>query len=390
MFTLTKAQNGWYLMVPQESSDNEEYQFQILNCVLFVKVVTLNDHLYKSLHSRMEKEKILFHYRKLALKTEILNAHSILFESNNLFPDSESPVRIYFMLVRNKSLGRSYKNNPFSFIRSLKVPKLANAKQTDINSYSGEAYQALQLEILRKQQEENSQILAELLKLKKKEKRRKEKRKLAAKQKKILQTDGNDSDAIANEVEVKVDKGKRLQRGRNLPKQSRKLDQNQPEIGVEETGPDSKLETLLEERKASKSAREKITSQVTSSDSDESELSYEPTSDENSETDSSGTFEDYETAESPFEPHPSTSKSLPSMNGAKSKRKKQIQGNEQRPIKAPTEYLQWSNPNLKGDENICFVESFTLDINSKPCDQFVLNSTKLECPSDYMRFLGNV
>jgi len=42
------------------------------------------------------------------MKVESINPHSILHESNNLYPDSESPFRIYFMIVKNKSLGRDY------------------------------------------------------------------------------------------------------------------------------------------------------------------------------------------------------------------------------------------------------------------------------------------
>lgn len=108
-FTFTKAASGWYLMKPvMQTKDTEKYQYQIVNCVLFVKVVTLTDSVYKSLSSRLSKERILYHYRKLSMKTETINPHSILFESSNLFPDSESPMKIYFMIVKNKSLGRDY------------------------------------------------------------------------------------------------------------------------------------------------------------------------------------------------------------------------------------------------------------------------------------------
>ena len=108
-FTLTKAEDAWYLMKPNVTTpDTENYKFKIISCVLFVKVVTLTDPVYKSLHSRLSRERLVYHYRILSMKTETINPHSILFESNNLFPDSEAPVRLYFMIVKNKSLGRDY------------------------------------------------------------------------------------------------------------------------------------------------------------------------------------------------------------------------------------------------------------------------------------------
>jgi len=108
-FTLTKAEDAWYLMKPDvQSKDTENYKFKILSCVLFVKVVTLTDPVYKSLSSRLSRERLIYHYHILTCKTESINPHSILFESNNLFPDSEAPIRLYFMIVKNKSLGRDY------------------------------------------------------------------------------------------------------------------------------------------------------------------------------------------------------------------------------------------------------------------------------------------
>lgn len=122
-FHFIKADSAWYLMKPNnvQTKDTENYTFSIISCVIFVKICTLNENVYKSLSSRLSHEKILYHYRKLSMKTETINQHSILFESSNLFPDSESPMKIYFMIVKNSSLGKDYYSNPFSFIRSVKV-----------------------------------------------------------------------------------------------------------------------------------------------------------------------------------------------------------------------------------------------------------------------------
>jgi len=63
-FTLTKAADEWYLM-KGDPTDTSKYQFHIVSCCLFIKIVTLSDPIYRGLKSRMDsKEHLLFHYRR--------------------------------------------------------------------------------------------------------------------------------------------------------------------------------------------------------------------------------------------------------------------------------------------------------------------------------------
>jgi len=62
-FTLTKAADEWYLM-KASTADTNKYKFNIVSCCLFVKLVTLSDPIYRGLKSRMEKEHIIYHYRR--------------------------------------------------------------------------------------------------------------------------------------------------------------------------------------------------------------------------------------------------------------------------------------------------------------------------------------
>jgi hypothetical protein len=99
------------------STDTENYRFHIVSCCLYVKMVTLTDPVYKSLKTRIEKEKLIYQYRRLSMKQDVINQNSIIYESGNLYPDSTSPLRVFFMIVKNKSVGRDYSLNPFSFSR---------------------------------------------------------------------------------------------------------------------------------------------------------------------------------------------------------------------------------------------------------------------------------
>ena len=99
------------------STDKENYRFHIISCCLYVKLVTLTDPVYRSMKERLDKEKLLYQYRRLSMKQDVINQNSIIYESGNLFPDSTAPLRIFFMIVKNESVGRNYSLNPYHFGR---------------------------------------------------------------------------------------------------------------------------------------------------------------------------------------------------------------------------------------------------------------------------------
>lgn len=438
-FTFTKSPNAWYLMVPQDSSDKEEYMFQISNCMLYVKQVTLNDSIYRSLKTRMEKEKIVYHYRKLTMKTEVLNAHSIQYESNNLFPDSLTPIRIYFMLVKNKSTaGRTYTLNPFSFIRAIKVP--TNPSTSLVRESNKNAMQAMQMELLRVQQQAHQEIMSEIKRLRKKnqmlkilkhKKRSMPRMPFKAQRKRIPQCDGNETDELQRNSKKGVQrvspkgkgKGKGKGRGKNRPITPRTAEpvfevleqtletphETEPlpgpsnEVKVQAQTPET-LQTLSYSRKAAKKAKkvvrsmaiEEITSDSGSEDDyleeEESSESIEYPSDPNeyltSSDDNEEDDESYATAQSM---HRSETVEAPTPLVHQTQVKQTLRRNRQ--SKKDSTKHQEGAPEFHdisdtGDENICFVESFQLDVNSQVIDQFSVPATKMQCPESYMRFLG--
>lgn len=398
MFTFTKAPSAWYLMVPPTTVDKEKYKFHISNCVLFVKMVTLNDHIYKSLVSRMEKEPIMFHYRRLALKTEVLNSHSIYFESNNLFSDSTAPIKVYFALVKNKSLGNSYDLNPFNFLRALKVQPLNKNNEMQFAHLS---HETLTLEILKQQQHENQKILEELLKFRKIAARKAKKIK-ELKRQRLNQIDGNESEPEGNDRsgKIKMSKGKGLP-GKNVVKKShpsnlgcsnlaekansdKNMEVNNSCLNLSNSSNEPKTDKKsCTETRASKIAASKFIKNFSEVDdlvTDEDDYDYEDSfiDDNTDDSDISDSSNDYNTADSNIEPNASTS----------SNTKIPISNKVSKPRKLHTPPLLRQFQNLRSDEDICFVESFTLDVNSKALDQFTIPATKTSCVSDYTRFLG--
>jgi len=343
MFTFTKASSAWYLMVPPENNDKERYKFHLSNCVLFVKVCTLNDHIYRSLVTRMEKEPIIIHYRRLAVKSEVLHSHSIFFESNNLFPDTTAPLRVYFALVKNKSLGDSYENNPYNFLRSLKVKPSPNVTGANPPFVSHEALHYKQLEIIQKQQEENQRIFQELHRLTVKEQKRKRKaREKRLKAKTIGQTDGNDSENGGSNSSQTA-KGKLIP-GKNVTKRSgrnKSLDVCPVSENNLETLQSTKSELVnLTENKnndspvknpknttPSKRARKLMS--IISDDSDTTDSDYDYSDsfiNDESETSNSDseTSHEYDTAQSNVTTKPSTSKGQPNKSTISNPLKKKV------------------------------------------------------------------
>lgn len=85
-FKLRRSEDNWYLMKPanKQTKDTEEYKVKIESCVLFAKVCVLTDPVYNSFRTRFEKELIIYHYRRLSMKSQSISPHSIIFESGNL------------------------------------------------------------------------------------------------------------------------------------------------------------------------------------------------------------------------------------------------------------------------------------------------------------------
>lgn len=404
-FTLTKAQNGWFLMVPQDSNNTERYQFVISSCVLFAKVVCLNDNIYRSLKSRFETEKILYHHRRLGLKTETLNSHSISHTTNNLFPDSQQPLRVYFMLVNNLSMQPNYELNPFAFVRALKVqPKPTLASNI---THANDRLQILQMAMIKEQQDANRQILMELKRMRKKRKQRKLRRLYhyglrRKRSKQILQTDGNDTDepkALQEAPKVLTIASKSHIKGKGKGKCTAKTaTPDRPHASLNEapstahavasiTAPHNDMyrnpmpttSAATCQRTAAKHAVKRLLDQEETAGSEDSE--WELSSDfESSEEESfssdlleTSSEENKEQLSSVYETSPESVTNTATQESAKlqhsikqnSLKKKNRQDHANSIADDPD-----PNPAPDPDPEYCFVQSFELDINSKPIDQF--------------------
>ena len=68
-------------------------------------VCTINDVIYHQLLSRFDKDDIKYSYRKIIVKPLTFPALNIEFMTGNVFPDSDNPMKLHFVLV--KTLART-------------------------------------------------------------------------------------------------------------------------------------------------------------------------------------------------------------------------------------------------------------------------------------------
>jgi len=122
-----RSTDEFYLMkrIPQgdQPIDTTNYRAIVTNCCLFVKIGTMSEPMYRDFSSRFEKEDIKYQYRKIVVKPETISPHSQQFITNNLFPDSENPLKLHFAIVQTSAYKGSFLLNPFSFCRRWTVKK---------------------------------------------------------------------------------------------------------------------------------------------------------------------------------------------------------------------------------------------------------------------------
>ena len=110
----------------KDESDTETYKAIVLNCVLYVKVAKMSDQIFKELETSFAKQPILYQFRKFIAKEITVPVLSREFVTGNLFPDSEIPCKLHFVLVDTNALCGDQKKNPFQFHRKFKIKKEEN------------------------------------------------------------------------------------------------------------------------------------------------------------------------------------------------------------------------------------------------------------------------
>ena len=137
-FNLYRSEDSFFLMKKTDAAtaDPENYKAVVSQCCLFVKVATMSEPIYHDLFNRFAKEDIKYHYRKIIVKPITVPASNQEFMTGNLFPDSENPCKLHFVMVKTSARTGDYNQNPFGFYRKWKVIKsVGNNISAEVENY---------------------------------------------------------------------------------------------------------------------------------------------------------------------------------------------------------------------------------------------------------------
>jgi hypothetical protein len=140
--------------------DPENYKVVVSNCALYVKVAKMSDIIYKQIENMYAKTPILYQFRKFVAKEITVPVFNQDFVTGNLFPDSEIPCKLHFVLVSTISKNGDQKTNPFQFYRKYKITKEDNNTTSNL---AIQIDQTCMFERLREMHNQNKSIQNQLL-----------------------------------------------------------------------------------------------------------------------------------------------------------------------------------------------------------------------------------
>ena len=156
-FTLTRSSDDFFLM--KDPADNESYRAIILKCCLYVKVAKMSDTLFSQLESQFAKEPIAYQFRKFVVKEITVPVLSREFTTGNLFPDSEIPCKLHFVLVDTNAKCGNQTKNPFNFPRKFVIKK---GESDQISNLGVEIDQTCMYQKLREMHKANRELQQQL------------------------------------------------------------------------------------------------------------------------------------------------------------------------------------------------------------------------------------
>ena len=136
-FTLTRSKDEFYILA--KKTDAEKYKVKLLGIVLYCPIGIMSDRLTQEIYAKWEHTPIKYYYNRTVVKSLTMPISKAEFLSDNLFPESEAPTRVFIMLVESDAYLGTYSKSPFAFkrkwtVRSQQLNALHNSLQFE-NTY---------------------------------------------------------------------------------------------------------------------------------------------------------------------------------------------------------------------------------------------------------------
>lgn len=120
---LQKSDPGFVIMMPVEAAGQaaHNYAVQITNSQLYVPVGTLTTPMYKTIESKLERNKMHIPYRSTEIVHHIFGKDRNYFSTNRLFSGEGNPCRIVVGFVELPAYSGDQFLNTFNFKRRFKT-----------------------------------------------------------------------------------------------------------------------------------------------------------------------------------------------------------------------------------------------------------------------------
>ena len=114
-----------------KEEDTEKYKVKLLGLVLYCPIGIMSDRLTTEIFAKWEHTPIKYYFNRTVVKSLTMPISKAEFLSDNLFPESEAPTRVFIMIVESAAYLGKYSKSPFAFKRKWTVA----AKSLDIMEY---------------------------------------------------------------------------------------------------------------------------------------------------------------------------------------------------------------------------------------------------------------
>ena len=111
-----------------KEEDTEKYKVKLLGLVLYCPIGIMSDRLTTEIFAKWEHTPIKYYFNRTVVKSLTMPISKAEFLSDNLFPESEAPTRVFIMIVESAAYLGKYSKSPFAFKRKWTVA----AKSIDI------------------------------------------------------------------------------------------------------------------------------------------------------------------------------------------------------------------------------------------------------------------
>lgn len=126
--TIIRTSSDFYLM--KEEDDAEDYRVNIINVWLYVPVGIMTEKMTEEIFMKWQHEPMRYYYDRYTVKTFSIPPKQSQWTTDNIFPESICPTRVFVLLVESDAFLGNQTKNPFSFQRKWVVEEASGLEAT--------------------------------------------------------------------------------------------------------------------------------------------------------------------------------------------------------------------------------------------------------------------